>query len=149
MTVTFQIAPVTNATTTTLTFGNLPLAQQVFDVQGNTLPAIFVPGVISVSALVLEGDVASRTNGDETLRANDWFQEGRFVAGLDTIASPGEFQRADCAPRSTLGDGYITVADWVQVGRYVVGLDPVTLGEAPPARLRRILCCLSNNRSPT
>jgi hypothetical protein len=57
---------------------------------------------------------------------NDWVQEGRFVAGLDTASNLSEFQRADCAPRATSGDGLITVADWVQVGRYAAGFDPLT-----------------------
>jgi hypothetical protein len=131
VTVTFQIAPVTNATTTTLNFGNAPTGEQVSDSQANPLPAIYVPGVIAISATALEGDVAPRPNGDNALRINDWVQEGRFVAGLDTIASPSEFQRADCAPRNTLGDGQITVADWVQVGRYAVGLDPITVAGGP------------------
>ena len=131
LTVTFQIAPVTNVTTTTLTFGNVPAGEQVSDAQEQALPASFVPGVITISAAALEGDVASRPNGDEALLANDWVQEGRFVAGLETISSPSEFQRADCAPRDTLGDGYLTVADWVQVGRYAVGLDPITAAGGP------------------
>ena len=38
-----------------------------------------------------------------------------------TRSRPGEFQRADCAPRSTLGDARITTADWVQAGRYAAG----------------------------
>lgn len=131
VTVTFQIAVVTNATTTTLTFGSSPTTEQISGSQANQLPASFVPGVITISATPLEGDVAPRPNGDEALRVNDWVQEGRFVAGLDTISSPSEFQRADCSPRSTLGDGYITVADWTQVGRYAVGLDPLTPAGGP------------------
>ena len=53
------------------------------------------------------------------------------MAGLDTPASGGEFQRADCAPRTTLGDGKITVTDWVQAGRYAAGLDPITAVGGP------------------
>ena len=58
-------------------------------------------------------------------------QEGRYAALLDYPSNASEFQRADCAPRSTLGDGAITVADWVQVGRYVAGLDPLTRAGGP------------------
>lgn len=58
--------------------------------------------------------------------ANDWLQEARFVAGLDTVSNATEFQRADCAPRGTSGDGVIDALDLAQVARYVVGLDPLT-----------------------
>jgi hypothetical protein len=57
--------------------------------------------------------------------------EGRYVAGLDYPTNASEFQRADCAPRSTLGDGQITVIDWVQVGRYAAHLDPLTVAGGP------------------
>jgi len=76
-----------------------------------------------------------------------------------------QFQRADCAPRSTLGNGAITVTDWVQAGRYAAGLDPLTPQAGPPRRLipggwceRRNSRCgdracpsdlRSHNRSPT
>jgi hypothetical protein len=56
---------------------------------------------------------------------------GRFVAGLDAPTNANEFQRADCAPRSTLGDGQLTVADWVQAGRYAIGADPLTPAGGP------------------
>ena len=49
--------------------------------------------------------MSSRTNGDGFLLVNDWFQEGRFVAGLDLISNANEFQRLDCAPRGTSGMG--------------------------------------------
>lgn len=55
------------------------------------------------------------------------------MAQLATPASPSQFQRADCAPRSTLGDGALTVIDWVQVGRYALGLDPLTVAGGPTA----------------
>jgi hypothetical protein len=61
----------------------------------------------------------------------DWVQVGRFVVRLDIPSTPGEFQRADCAPRSTLGDGALTVADWVQAGRYAIGADPLTPAGGP------------------
>jgi hypothetical protein len=44
---------------------------------------------------------------------------------LDTAVGT-EFQRADCAPRSTLGNGAISITDWVQAGRYATGIDPLT-----------------------
>lgn len=74
-----------------------------------------------------EADLSPRPNGKRNgkVTLSDWVQVGRFVAGLDGLTSDSEFQRADCAPRSTFGDGRITLADWVQAGRYAVGLDPV------------------------
>src|SRR5207248_2931227 len=42
-----------------------------------------------------------------------------------------EYQRADCAPRSTLGNGAITVTDWVQAGRYAARLDPLVAVGGP------------------
>jgi hypothetical protein len=86
----------------------------------------FSNGSISVAATAVEGDVSPRPNGDGVVLLNDWYQEGRFVAGLDTYSNASEFQRADCAPRATSGDGLVTVADWVQVGRYAAGFDPPT-----------------------
>jgi hypothetical protein len=75
--------------------------------------------------------VAPIANEDYVVGITDWVQEGRYVAGVDTITNASEFERADCAPRDTLGDGYITVADWVQVGRYYLGLDPPTAAGGP------------------
>jgi hypothetical protein len=86
------------------------------------LPATYSNGSLTLSASALEGDVF----GNGTVLLSDWVQEGRLVAGLDTITNMSEFQRADCAPRATSGDGFITVADWVQVGRYAAGFDPPT-----------------------
>ena len=83
---------------------------------------------ITVNALGYEGDVAPRPYGNGVVNLADWVQEGRYVAGLDTIPSyPNSiFMAADCAPLSTKGDGQLTVADWVQVGRFALGLDPLT-----------------------
>ncbi len=129
--VSFLVTPVTNLTTTTLSFGMLPTGEEVSDSQANALPAVYLPGTVVIAATGLEGDVSPRPNGDGALNISDWVQEGRFVAGLDTVSNGSEFQRADCAPRGTLGDGQITVADWVQVGRYAVGLDPLTAAGGP------------------
>jgi hypothetical protein len=122
---------VTNTTTTSLTFGNSPANEEITGPTPESLPAVYMPGVVVISSTSLEGDVSPRPNGDEVLNISDWIQEGRFVAGLDTITSASEFQRADCAPRSTFGDGELTVADWVQVGRYAVGLDQLTAVDGP------------------
>jgi len=69
--------------------------------------------------------------GDNNLTISDWVQEGRFVAGLDTVLNSSEFQRADCAPRATGGDGLLSIADWVQAGRYAAGLDPAVPAFGP------------------
>jgi hypothetical protein len=122
----FAVALLTNAIVTPVTFGSLPTAEEVFNTQFSMLPATYSNGSLFISATAVEGDVFPRPNGDGTILLNDWFQEGRFVAGLDTISNTSELQRADCAPRGTAGDGLITVADWVQVGRYAAGFDPPT-----------------------
>ena len=80
-----------------------------------------------------EADIAPRPTGNGAVTAADWAQIGRFVAGLDTPANGSEFQRADCAPRSSLGDGRLTTADWVQAGRYAAGSDPVVAAGGPIA----------------
>jgi hypothetical protein len=104
----------------------------VSDVLAHPITATYTNGSVTLPFFGVEGDVAQRTNGDGTVTITDWVQVGRFVAGLDTaVNSPNEFQRADCAPRSTLGDGQLTVADWVQAGRYAVGLDPLTSAGGP------------------
>jgi hypothetical protein len=144
VTVTFQAALLTNAVNAAITFGSSPTAEQVSDTQAHPLATVYVPGTVAISTAVLEGDVAPRTNGDSILSIIDWVQEGRFVAGLDTISNASEFQRADCAPRGSGGDGVINVLDWVEVGRYAAGLDPLTAvgvlpaspGISKPQRLR-------------
>jgi hypothetical protein len=135
---TFQAAAISNPVITTISFGDLPATRGVSGPSANQLPAIYLPAQIAVSTAGIEGDVSPRPLGNHIVDLFDWVQEGRFVAGLDTIASPDEFQRADCAPRSTLGDGVINVADWVQVGRYAAGLDPLTPAGGPAGPINNI-----------
>jgi hypothetical protein len=88
---------------------------------------------------LLEADIAPRPEGSGHVSVTDWVQVGRFVAGLDIAASGGEFQRVDCAPRSSSGNGAISVSDWVQAGRYAAGLDAPQYSAGPvsaSARLR-------------
>ncbi len=125
--VSFQVAFLTNATSTSLTFGG----GQVSDSQANPVPAVFLPGTVAIAPAPIAGDVSPRPNGDEVVNIDDWVQEGRFVAGLDIVSNGTEYQRADCAPRGAPSGGPITTADWMQVGRYAVGLDPVTLASGP------------------
>jgi Cohesin domain len=73
----------------------------------------------------IEGDVASRPNGDGILLSNDVTIIRQMVVGLITPdPSTNEFQRADCAPRATSGDGLLSSGDTIQTRRYVAGLDP-------------------------
>jgi hypothetical protein len=130
--VTFQVAVLTNATSTPITFGGQPTPQEISDGQGTPLLSTYIPGTVSIAKAVLEGDVWPLPLGDGLVTISDWVEEGRLVAGLDTTTNAGELQRADCAPRSTGGDGELTVADWVQVGRYAAGLDPLTAVGFPP-----------------
>lgn len=82
-----------------------------------------------------EADVSPRPSGsgDGIVEIADWVQVGRFVAGLDSIESSSEFQRADCAPTDPIppGDGVLSVADWVQAGRYAAGLDAAVAAGGP------------------
>ncbi len=90
-------------------------------------------GIMPTAILAIgnEGDVSPRSLGSGSVDVLDWVQTGRFAVQLDVISSVGEFQRADCAPRSSLGDGAINVSDWVQAGRYSVGLDSATAASGP------------------
>jgi hypothetical protein len=124
--VTFQLALVTKAVPTAIGFGDVPAPRGISDTNGIAIPGAYLGGTVTVMPTPLEGDVAPVGNENFVVGITDWVQEGRYVAEVDTITDPSEFQRADCAPRDTLGDGYITVADWVQLGRYYLGLDPPT-----------------------
>jgi uncharacterized protein (TIGR03437 family) len=112
-------------TSTLLSFGDGPVPRAITAIGGQSLPATWANGTVTIAPPgILEGDVSPRPNGNGTISVADWVQVGRFSTSLDVPSAGSEFQRADCAPRSTLGDGKITVADWVQAGRYSVGLDP-------------------------
>jgi hypothetical protein len=127
--VSFLAAINTNSSSSTsVTFGSIPVQEQLADPLGNVLPASYTSGTVTIAGVTnFEGDV----NGDVRLTISDWLEEGQFVAQLATPSSPSQFQRADCAPRSSLGDAALTVIDWVQVGRYVLGLDPLTVTGGP------------------
>jgi hypothetical protein len=129
--VSFTTAIVTNATAAAVSFGDVPVARGLSDPTGTPLAANYVDGVVGTQSAGFEGDVYPRPNGDESLTISDWMLVGRYAARLDYPTNGSEFQRADCAPRTTLGDGVITVTDWVQAGRYFAGLDPVTIAGGP------------------
>jgi hypothetical protein len=129
----FTLAQGTTATSANIGFGDQPIAREVSDANAAPVAAVFTPATVAIQGY--EADVSPRPNGNNngTVTVTDWTQVGRFVAGLDTAAAGGEFQRADCAPRSSLGDGRLTTSDYVQAGRYAAGLDPVTPAGGPTA----------------
>jgi hypothetical protein len=127
----FNVAVVTNNATTTISFTDQPIVRQLADSFGNILPAVYLGGTLSISSVDFEADVSPRPNGNKAVTVTDWVLIGRFAAGLDSPTNASEFQRADCAPRSSLGNGHITVTDWVQAGRYVARLDPLTPAGGP------------------
>jgi hypothetical protein len=129
--ITFALAVVTDPTSAAITFADSPVLRQLSDTNASILAVNYTGGTVTISATPFEGDVSPRPSGDEALTATDWVLEGRYVARLDYPTNSSEFQRADCAPRSTLGDGYLLVNDWVQVGRYTAGLDPLTVAGGP------------------
>jgi len=115
----------------TIGWGDQPIAREVVSANADDLPANWVSGTVSV-IVGYEGDVMSEPNGDGKVTLADWVKIGRFAAGLDSLpATGGEYQHADCAPRSSKGDGVINLADWVQAGRYAAGLDPLTTAGGP------------------
>ncbi len=124
--VNFSTAFVTNGGFAVITFEDQPVLRQVSDAPGNALPATFASGTVSIVPMQFEGDVSPRPDGNRSVTITDWVLVGRYAARLDYPTNASEFQRADCAPRSTLGNGQITVSDWVQGGRYAAGLDPLT-----------------------
>ena len=146
---------------TTINFGDVPVIRQLADLRALEQPASYAGAVLNLVPTEYEGDVMPRGKVDGTVRLGDWVQVGRFVAALDLATNIGEFQRADCAPRSTQGDGRLTVTDWVQAGRYAVSLDPAMLIGGPssptvgpskkylqPVSAGRVLRFVSQNALP-
>ena len=137
--VSFTASILPHPTVTTLSFGDAPIPRLVVSPAGLQLQANFAPGSLTIPASAMEGDVFPRPAGDGSLNISDWVQVGRFVAGLDSPTNGVEFQRADCAPRSTLGDGALTVSDWVQAGRYAAGLDPAVRAGGPTSAMPAVV----------
>jgi hypothetical protein len=114
---------------TPVNFTNQPVNKLLFDAQNNKLATNFINGTVTIVPTVFEADVSPRPTGDQSLDVFDYSQVGKFVAGVDLATNATEFQRADCAPKSTEGDGQLKVTDWVQAGRYASASDaPATLG---------------------
>ena len=118
-----------------ISFGDNPTVRQLVDAQAGTLSAAYSSGNVALSASILEGDSSPRPNGDRAVTVSDWVLLGRYAARLDYPTNTSEFQRADCAPRSTFGDGAIKVTDWVQVGRYAGAADPLTVVGGPTTEM--------------
>ncbi len=134
--VTFGIAPNPGVASTKVEFTDSPVVRIMVDVNGNAVIGAYADGSV-ILAPGVEADVAPRPSGsgDGAVTIADWAQVGRFVAGVDTAAEGSEFQRADCAPKTSLGDGRLTIADWVMAGRYAVGLDAPVAAGGPTAPL--------------
>ncbi|HMY71664.1 MAG TPA: pre-peptidase C-terminal domain-containing protein, partial [Blastocatellia bacterium] len=118
--VTFAIKPNLGAGTTKVEFGDDPVVRGMVDAGGTAVIGDYAFGSVMITP-GLEGDVAPRSSGNGSITIADWVQVGRFVSGVDTPADGSEFQRVDCAPKSTLGDGKLTIADWVLAGLYASG----------------------------
>jgi hypothetical protein len=127
----FRTAAATVSTTTPITFGDQPVTRQISDSKAVAVPGTYAGGTLSYPASQFEADTAPRPDGDASVSITDWVQAGRYVARLDYPTNASEFQRADCAPRSTKGDGLITVNDWVQAGRYAAVIDSWELASGP------------------
>lgn len=130
----FALATVPGEQSSQVGFDGQPVTLAVYDLTAVPLLTEYTPGVVNI-ALGYEADVAPRPNGSNngTVSISDWTLIGRFSSGFETVSSGSEFQRADCAPKSTLGNGSITISDWVQAGRYASGLDSVIAAGGPTA----------------
>lgn len=131
---------------TTVDFSDHPVVRSIIDLNGETVIAGYHPGTV-ILVPGLEADVSPRRAGDNKITLADWIQIGRFVIGLDTPADDSEFQRADCAPKSTRGDGQLNIADWVMAGRYAAGLEPPVPAGGPTALVDRPAAVTANQRS--
>jgi uncharacterized repeat protein (TIGR01451 family) len=131
----FAALPVTVSLTTSVAFVNSPTAQKLSDIGGGALPATWNNGFVAIAAPALEGDVNPLPDGDGVVSVTDAAQVGRYVAGLDDLASGPIFQRADCAPLASSGDGVLSVSDWVEAARFAAGRDLPGLADGPLAPL--------------
>lgn len=118
----FKVADLTSATSTLVSFGNIPVFKETVNVEALTLPTVYSSSQIEIAFSGLEGDVVDTGSSDNPLTLADWVQAGRFIAKLAPIPSP-LFQRLDCSPKEAKGDGIVDLRDWVQVGRFVSSED--------------------------
>ena len=110
---------------------DLPIERQVSDKYAKVAECLYADGSVTIQSVGYEGDVTPGPSGDQKIQMIDWVQVGRFAAGLDVPETPMQYQRADCAPRTSRGNGQLSVADWVQAGRYATSLDPLTATGGP------------------
>ncbi|MGH9798848.1 MAG: carboxypeptidase-like regulatory domain-containing protein, partial [Blastocatellia bacterium] len=131
VTITFNTTA-TNAYSSPVTFGDVPLARGVSNTNADDLQANYLDGQVTFQQ-GYEADTAPRPTGNNngTITVGDFTQVGRFVAGLNTPDQLNEYQRADCAPRVSLGNGVLSVSDYTQAGRYAAGIDVVNPAGGP------------------
>jgi hypothetical protein len=129
--VTFNTGTRITGADTPVSFGDVPIVRQLVDAQARTLTATYSQANVTLSPTIWEADVSPRPNGDSAVTVADWVLLGRYAARLEYPTNASEFQRADCAPRTTSGDGSIKVTDWVQTGRYAAGADSLTIVGGP------------------
>jgi len=91
-----------------------PFARQLLDNQLNTLNATYSQRFVNITVAQLRRRCFPAYDGDRTSRLADWLQIGRTWRDFNFPTNGSEFQRADCAPRSTLGDGSIRATDWIK-----------------------------------
>lgn len=124
-------AGLASGTVVPVKFVSNPAPKSFSDVLGGDLQVNYLDGSVTAAPPGFEADVAPRPNGNNLVNAGDITLMGRIVAGLETNLTPMEFQRADCAPRSSMGNGVINAGDLTQIARYVAGLDPQTDAGGP------------------
>ncbi len=127
----FEITASVGTTFASLSFSDAPVPREFSDPLAETLRSSYLGGTIAITGAGFEGDVTPLPDGNGAVTATDWVKIGRYAAKLDPVPNASQFQRADCAPRSSFGNGAITVTDWVQTGRYAAGLDPLTPAGGP------------------
>ncbi|MBI1765202.1 MAG: putative Ig domain-containing protein [Acidobacteria bacterium] len=135
--VTFTIAANVSTDSTSIGFGDQPVPREISNVAASALSATYTGAAVSITRGI-EADVTPRPTGNGDVTTTDLVLMGRFIAQLDAPALGSEFQRADCAPRSTLGNGVLGLADLVQTGRYVARLDDLVPAGGPTAPINLV-----------
>jgi hypothetical protein len=146
----FVASTVTSPTATPISFSDQPTARVLLDNSLASLSATYSGAAsVSIAAAEFEADVFPRPAGDRVINLSDWLLLGRYVARLAYPTNSTEFQRADCAGRSTSGDAAIKVTDWVQAGRCAFGFDTWLLRGGPTAESPLVPPTPSSNRLAT
>jgi len=146
----FNASIVTSPTATSVAFSDQPTARVLLDKSLATLAANYAAAAsVSIAAAEFEADVFPRPAGDRVINLSDWLLLGRYAARLAYPTNSAEFQRADCAGRSTSGDAAIKVTDWVQAGRCAFGFDTWLVRGGPVAESPLVPPIPSSNRLAT